>query len=79
MRGGSTDGDHGNLRDLLGAELTAMQSLRRQMEQGMGRSNDTNLHVVIDRPGTMPSATTSGVGSGVGSDSNGEFDKFGNR
>lgn len=72
--GGSHDGgDHGgSLRDVLGAELAAMQSLRKQMEEGLGggRRNDNHLHVVIDRQGAVQSAGTSGVGSGVGSDSN---------
>ncbi|XP_072177099.1 uncharacterized protein [Diadema setosum] len=69
-RGGMTDAKSGSIRDVLGAELAAMQSLRRQMEEGMGRTNEGNhLHVVIDRQGVVQSATTSGVGSGIGSDS----------
>ncbi|XP_030853256.1 myosin heavy chain, muscle isoform X2 [Strongylocentrotus purpuratus] len=64
------DRDKNSLRDVLGAELAAMQTLRRQIEEGMGRRNDNHLHVVIDRQGAVQSSTTSGVGSGVGSDSN---------
>ncbi|XP_041481185.1 myomegalin-like isoform X3 [Lytechinus variegatus] len=70
-RGASHDDrDRNSLRDVLGAELAAMQTLRRQIEEGMGRRNDNHLHVVIDRQGAVQSSTTSGVGSGVGSDSN---------
>lgn len=67
------DRDKNSLRDVLGAELAAMQTLRRQIEEGMGRRNDNHLHVVIDRQGAVQSSTTSGVGSGVGSDSNGKY------